>query len=58
MDAKKVFGSIKKHEVSGREGSVKRYEVLRGVNFENPYKPHALGPSNDMSFLSPSEHMR
>ena len=42
MDAKKVFGSIKKHEVSGREGSVKRFGVLRGVNFENPYKPHVL----------------
>jgi len=29
----------KKNEVSGRKGSVKRYEVLRGVNFENHYKP-------------------
>jgi hypothetical protein len=32
-------------------GSIKKHEVLRGENLD-------LCPSNDMSFLGPSKHMR
>jgi hypothetical protein len=59
-------GSIKRHEVligetlktlvnimsyNGPNGSIKRHKILKGENLD-------LGPSNDMSFLGPSNNMR
>ena len=54
------FGSIKRHEVSGGEGSIKRHEVFGsikrhevsgGETNNGSIKTHeVLGPSNEMRF--------